>query len=116
MNIQKKLTHKHNEPIGFYGCKLNFFEKCWDDSVDQERVLLLNLFIYYFYPTKSYTVFNFEIRRDVTSGRLRTQFAIKQACFAAIPYTSVFYGYSFEVRTTHSTRSNITSKIEIGQS
>ena len=42
-----------------------------------------------------YSLYSFEIRRDVTSGRLRTSLrvTIKRACFAAIPYTTrAFHG------------------------
>ena len=42
---------------------------------------------------------NFEIRCDVTSGRLRTSLwvTIKRPCFVVIPYTThVFYGFSLE--------------------
>ncbi len=38
----------------------------------------------------TYSLYSFEIRRDVTSGRLRTSLrvTIRLACFAEIPYTT----------------------------
>ena len=42
------------------------------------------------YVKRHYSLYNLEIRRDVTSGRLRTSLTlrvtIKPACFTAIPY------------------------------
>ncbi len=48
-----------------------------------------------------YSLYSCEIRRDVTSSRLRTSLrvTIKRVCFAAIPYnTRAFHGSSPEIR------------------
>ena len=48
-----------------------------------------------------YSLYSFEIRRDVNSGRLRTllRVTIKRVCFAGIPYTMrAFHGTSPEIR------------------
>ncbi len=62
----------------------------------------------------NYSVYNFEIRRDVTSGRLRTSLrvTIKRTCFATIPYTTrAFHGTSPEIRNLLEVTSRLISKL-----
>ncbi len=64
----------------------------------------------------NYTLSNFEVRRDVTFGRLRIplRVSIKRGCFAAILYyTRVLW---FLVCYPHFPLSDITSNLEVGQS
>ncbi len=67
----------------------------------------------------NYSLCSFEIRCDVTSGRLRTSLrvTIKHVCFVAIPYTTrAFHGTSPEIRNLPEvTGSDITSNLKAVQ-
>ncbi len=61
-----------------------------------------------------YTLSNFEIRHDVTYGRLGTSLGvtIKRACFAVIPYTTHAFYCNFKYAMIND---DIASNLEVGQ-
>ena len=80
-------------------------------------ILMKQLYWWYRLWYSNYSLYSFEIRRDVISGRLRTSLrvTIKRTYFAAIPYTMwVFHG-TLPAWNTQSTGSDITSYLEAVQ-
>ncbi len=70
--------------------------------------------LYFTLINGAYSLYNFEIRRDITSSRLRTSLrvTIKRACFAAIPYTTrAFHNTSPEIRNLPEVTSGLISKL-----